>query len=127
MTDDPTRDVDVPEEEETGPDSFLGALATALHPAVLAKAGDELAELVAAVHEHRKKGELTLKVTLSPMKNLPDTVEAATSIKVTPPRPELPGKVLWPTSGGRLETSDPRQMTIRDIRAVNDPREEGVQ
>jgi hypothetical protein len=114
------------DQEEMSPEPFLAALQKALRPEVLAKAGDELGELIASVKAQGKKGRLTLTVELSPMKNVPDVVEVVGKVAVKPPEPPARAKAMWPTESGRLETNDPRQSELPGLSAV-EAREERAQ
>jgi len=114
------------EEQQAGPEPFLVALGKALRPEVLARAGDELGAVIAAVKEQGKKGRLTLTVELSPMKNVPDAVEVTAKVKAAPPEPPARAKAMWPTESGRLAESDPRQAQLPGLRAIDHDREEAV-
>lgn len=127
MTADPA---DHTSDHETAPDSdtaahedFLVALRKALRPEVLARAGDQLAEVVTAVAEHAKKGSLTLKLDLKPLGNGHEAVEVVATTKTSVPEPTPAVRFLWPTTRGRLETSDPRQQELPGIHAVTDTKD----
>lgn len=107
-------------DEPDGPEPFLLALNKALRPEILARAGDQLGEVIAAVREQGKKGRLTLTIDLAPMKNVPDAVEVTAKVKAAPPEPPARAKAMWPTEAGRLETSDPRQAQLPGLRAIDD-------
>lgn len=116
---------------QTGPDEgsyepFLAALNKAIRPEVLDEAAAELAEVVAAVKAQGKKGALTLKVELTPMKNVPDAVEVTTRIKSTAPEPPARATPMWPDEDGRLHRNDPRQQRLQfgAPRPVDDTRED---
>jgi hypothetical protein len=114
------------EVEQDGPEPFLVALGKALRPEILARAGDDLGAVIAAVREQGKKGRLQLTIELSPMKNVPDAVEVTAKVKATPPEPPARAKAMWPTEAGRLETSDPRQQSLPGLRPVDDDAQEAV-
>lgn len=97
------------EVDERGPDPFLVALSNSLRPEVLVEATDELARVIRSVHEHGKKGSLTLKLDLTPMKNNPEVAEVAASVTGKPARPAPRATPMWPTEDGRLSRKDPRQ------------------
>lgn len=117
MTDD--RDDTVGEDPVLQPDPFLAALKNALDPTVLLRAGDDLGELIQAVKDVRRKGTLTLTISIVPDKNHGSDVvfvQADTSVKA--PRPTPKARLLWPLDGGRLSTRDPRQLEIHGLSAI---------
>lgn len=77
---------------------------------------DNLAELTAAVVEHEKSGELSLKLKLKPNGG---TVIVTAEIKTTIPRPTRGSTLFFATSGGDLTRNDPRQeeFALRDVTA----------
>lgn len=105
----PTASTDVPPDDV---EPFLTALNKAIRPEVLDRAADALAEVVAAVKREAKKGTLTLKVELAPMKNVPDAVEVTCRVKADPPEPPARATPMWPDEDGRLHRNDPRQQRL---------------
>lgn len=109
------------------PEPFLPALRTAVRPEVLLRAGDDLATVIQAVKDTRKAGKFTLVIDVKPDEHDPSVaiVSADTTTKV--PRPSLHGRLLWPLDNGRLSTSDPRQMEIGGLTAVDGTRTDDAQ
>jgi hypothetical protein len=105
---------------------FLHALHRALRPEVLVQAGDELADLVEAVTELRKKGRLTMTVELTPHERVPDAVEITCRVKAVPPTPPPVARIMY-ADGGRLVQEDPRQTRLElGPRLVNPTPEEAA-
>jgi hypothetical protein len=78
---------------------------------------EKLNQLVKAVDETGKGGELTLKITLKPMKS--GAIEICDDVKIK--KPELPvgTSLFFPTVEGNLQRNDPRQTEIPGLREVS--------
>ncbi len=89
------------------------------------QAGEALQALVAAVQDTGKKGFVTVKVDVAPMKNadgmLITTVTVATKLPTVEPKPA----VFYADDDSNLVRSDPRQLTFDSLKEVPaDPRPE---
>lgn len=98
---------------------FLAALQDALRPEVLADASEQMAALVQAVKDQRKKGSLTLRIDLAPDSRVSDIVMVTARVATSPPKPDPIPKLMWTADGGHLALSDPKQHEIPGIRAVD--------
>ncbi|HZB28964.1 MAG TPA: hypothetical protein VE465_02240 [Streptosporangiaceae bacterium] len=79
----------------------------------------DMQTLTTAVREHGRKGELTIKFTVAPMRgNNALTVTARRSLKL--PEEEPVESVFFSDSDGNLVRDDPRQMQL-PLRTVNKP------
>lgn len=87
------RDLDIPHEEAT----------------------IKLGEVVDAVIETGKKGELTLKIKIA--KNGEGSVKLDTDITSKVPEPTIPSSIFFATSGGSLRKDNPNQpkLPLRDV------------
>lgn len=65
-------------------------------------------ELVSAVEQFHKSGELTLKLKLIPSKGDDGTFEIVPSIKVAIPEPDLPKALFYSDGHGSLVREPPR-------------------
>lgn len=89
------------------------------------QAGEALQTVVAAVLETGKKGNVTVRVDVAPMKNadglLVTTVTVATKLPVVEPKPA----VFYADDEHNLVRDDPRQLTFDSLREVPaDPKTE---
>lgn len=82
---------------------------------------DELQALVAAVAEHGKKGELVLKVTVTPSKGGAH-VTVSDEVKVKTPEGVRPESIFFIDAANNLVTKDPRQQTF-ELREAPTPTE----
>lgn len=82
------------------------------------KAGEALQRLVGAVVDTGKKGTMTVKVTVEPMKGAPDTM--VTTVVVDEKLPVLApkGAVFYADGDNNLTRQDPNQPTFEGLRDV---------
>ncbi|NUU22894.1 MAG: hypothetical protein HOV68_15490 [Streptomycetaceae bacterium] len=73
-------------------------------------------ELVAAVREHGKKGELNIKVVVEPMKGNSDALAVSGDVTLKAPRATPKAAIFFPDSSGNLLRDDPRQAAIPGLR-----------
>lgn len=83
-----------------------------------------LGEISAGVMEHRKAGELTLKLKVTPNGEASVFVDADIRAKV--PEPARARTLFFATSSGSLVRNDPRQesLQLRTVAETNDVRRE---
>jgi hypothetical protein len=83
----------------------------------------QLGELVNAVIEHRKAGELTLKLAIAP--NGEGSVKIKDKVTVKSPEPTRGETLFFTTSSGSLVRNDPRQerLPLRDVADKAETRE----
>lgn len=87
---------------------------------LLVEIGRELADLVDAVETHRKKGTLTLTLTLVPQ-GKGNALAVLDDVTTKPPRAERDGSIWFADEDGSLTRTDPRQQTFEDgLRVVED-------
>lgn len=86
---------------------------------------EQLADLVDAVEETRKKGKLVLTIAVEPLPKS-DALVVKDSIKTTLPTPERDITVMF-ADDGRLTRDNPRQPAIPGIRAVDGGRTDDPQ
>lgn len=82
---------------------------------------EELAELAQAIRDHRKKGTLTLTLTLKPEVGRNGDVTMVTispDIKVSKPQPPRISSRMWLTHDGDLLRDDPDQGSL-DLKTVD--------
>ncbi|SDD94022.1 hypothetical protein SAMN05216337_1017100 [Bradyrhizobium brasilense] len=79
-------------------------------------ASQRLAELIMAVDETNKAGELTLKIKVKPAKGGGSEKTLSIDVKSKVPEMDLPEAVFFSDQEGNLHRSDPAQqeMTFRD-------------
>lgn len=87
-------------------------------------AATAMQELVAAVNEHGKKGELTLKVVVQPLKGNATALSVSGEVTTKPPRPEPATSVFFHDAAGNLLRDDPRQVALPGLRRVDLPNNE---
>lgn len=83
-------------------------------------AADAMREIVAAVQETGKTGELTIKLKFS--KNSENSVTVKDDIKVKVPEMARGASVFYVTADGRMQRNDPEQPVmgvVRDADALN--------
>lgn len=102
----------------TDPDDrqpFAAFLAAYQRGQLNSQLGDDLAELVAAVAEHGKKGELNLKVTVKPAgANAGAQLLVACETTFKPPKPTPPEQIFWADDDGQLLRNDPNATPLFD-------------
>lgn len=83
---------------------------------------DELSEglrdLVARVEETGKKGSITYKVIVSPLKGDTTTLEVSDKIALDLPEHDRPGGVFYADGDHNLVRNDPRQLPLDGLREV---------
>lgn len=85
-----------------------------------AEVSEALNELVAAVVEHRKGGELTFKVSVKPAgKGTGNVVEVVDKVSVKLPEAERGGAIFFADANANLSRSNPDQPEL-PLRAVAD-------
>lgn len=85
-----------------------------------AELGQALADLVDAVETHRKKGTLTLTLTLEPQ-GKGNALSVIDDVTIKPPRAERDGSIWFADQDGSLSRTDPRQQSFADgLRSVPD-------
>lgn len=85
----------------------------------------KLQEVVAAVIEHGKKGNLTLKLEVSPSKD-GMTVFVTDDVKHNPPKADRGGSIMFPDAKGNLHRQDPNQMRLERFHVVETANDETV-
>lgn len=83
------------------------------------EATDALAELVNAVMETGKAGELTIKLRLTKASRGSGALVIRDTVTVKRPAEEILETILYATPEGSLLTQDPRQQTL-DLKKVED-------
>lgn len=79
------------------------------------QAATAIQELVNAVREHGRKGELTLKVTVQPLKGNPNALNVSGEVTVKPPKPEPAAGIFFYDKDGNLLRENPKQATIPGV------------
>lgn len=83
---------------------------------------DQMQELVNAVEATGKGGSLTLKLDVKPFAKHGGAMIVKDTIKLTAPKIESSGTVLFATPEGNLQRKDPRQDDLPGIRLADDTR-----
>jgi hypothetical protein len=83
------------------------------------QAAELMQELVAAVREHGKKGELVLKIAVEPMKGNPDALSVSGDVTSKPPRPTPVAAIFFADTDGNLLRDDPRQIALPGLRVLD--------
>lgn len=91
--------------------TFASWVAEQRQGALHAELSEKLAELTAACMEHRKKGVLTLKVTVEPQKDKV-TLFVSDDVKLSLPEGDRPSALYFADDAGNLSRNDPRQLEI---------------
>lgn len=73
-------------------------------------------ELVNAVNELGKKGELTLKLVVQPLKGNTTALSVSGEVTVKAPKPEPATAVFFYDAAGNLMRDDPKQAEIPNLR-----------
>jgi hypothetical protein len=79
-------------------------------------ASSKLAELIMAVDETNKAGDITIKIKVKPAKGGGSEKTLAIDVKAKIPEAELPEAIFFSDAEGNLHRTDPAQaeMTFRD-------------
>lgn len=77
-----------------------------------------LADVAFAVRETGKRGSITLRIDITPMKGVHGAVQIADVIGVKEPQKERPAPVFFVTESGRVQKDDPQQPTFEGLREV---------
>jgi hypothetical protein len=85
------------------------------------EAGEKLAEVVAAVIEHGKKGSLTLTINVEPQKGDGNLVIVTDEVKAKVPKAPSPASAFFSDDHGNLSRRDPRQPEITGLRDASEP------
>lgn len=72
----------------------------------------EMAKVVTAVNDARKAGIMTLKLKVSPLKNVPEAVSFGASISISLAQPDLDNALFYPDVAGNLHRNNPQQARI---------------
>lgn len=100
--------------------SFSQHLAQLGKGMVDAELSEELVELVKAVRETRKKGTLTLRLSMKIEDGTEDMVRVAVeTLKTNKPEPARPAGIFWSTYDGDLLRQDPAQQDLPTLREAN--------
>lgn len=90
--------------------------------AVADDAAERLQDLVAAVNETGKKGQLVLTITVQPLKGNTHAVNVSGEVSLKAPKPEAHAGVFFFDKDGNLLRENPKQATIpgvvREIKQV---------
>ncbi|MFI6910139.1 hypothetical protein ACIBKY_53425 [Nonomuraea sp. NPDC050394] len=78
-------------------------------------------DLVAAVREHGKKGELTLKIVVEPMKGNEDALAVSGDVTLKAPKAPPRAAIFFADDSGNLLRDDPRQIALPGLRRVDLP------
>lgn len=95
--------------------SFVDTLRDVRGGEVLEDLSDKLQELVSAVQVAGAAGELTLKITVKPMKGSTEAVVVTDDIKCKTPVIKSSGTVMFPTPEGNLQRNHPKQDDLPGI------------
>lgn len=101
--------------------AFTDVLKDIKRGAVSDEATVGLADLANAVRRARRKGTITIKLTLSPDKHDEDVVDVEASVVVSAPRRALPKATFFLSDDGSLRRDDPKQTTLDDALAETNP------
>ncbi|MEV4174019.1 hypothetical protein [Nonomuraea sp. NPDC049709] len=83
--------------------------------AVADQAATALQELVSAVNELGKKGEMTVKITVQPLKGNSQALNVSGDVTSKPPRPEPAAGVFFFDEDGNLLRDNPKQAAIPGV------------
>lgn len=81
---------------------------------------EQLADVVAAVEEHRKKGKVVLTIEVEPYKDTTEALAVRDSIKVTIPEPDRDATLMF-ADRGRITRHNPRQGELPGLSVVDGP------
>jgi hypothetical protein len=85
------------------------------------RASEELQRVVTAVRDTGKKGVLTVKVSVEPMKNAPDTLLTTVVVDAKVPEDAPKAAVFYADEDGNLTRTDPNQLQFDGLREVDQP------
>lgn len=85
------------------------------------QAATGMQELVAAVREHGKKGELVLKIVVEPMKGNEDALAVSGDVTSKIPKAAPKAAIFFADDDGNLLRDDPRQIALPGLRRVDLP------
>lgn len=105
-----------PAAKRQGFTEFLAALD---YGAIDDEATHELNELVHAVTETGKPGEITLVIKIKPVGKA-GQVELASDLRVKKPKPVRGKTLMFATPDNNLQREDPRQRTLDGVKTVAD-------
>jgi hypothetical protein len=90
-------------------------------------ASERLSELIMAVDQTRKAGEITIKIKVKPAKDGGAEKTLAIDVKTKIPELDLPEAIFFSDAGGNLHRTDPTQqeMRFRDAAAADNERTSG--
>jgi hypothetical protein len=101
--------------------NFSDVLGSVEGGTVFNQINDELQDLVVAVTEHRKAGEITVTLKVSP--NGERAVSVTAAFKSKQPQPAKGVTIFYADGGGNLLRKDPRQPELPLREVVDEPRE----
>lgn len=82
---------------------------------------EALHDLTAAVVEHGKAGELSLRIKVAPLGADTTQLKVTAAVAVKLPRPEPHPSIFWADDDGNLSRNDPQQLAFGDLHAANTP------
>ena len=91
---------------------FADILSEVQRGAVADDAATELAKLVAAVKETRKKGSITVTLVVAPMSGNDEVVNVSGTVTTKPPRAAAPASIFYTGAGGNLSRNDPNALEL---------------
>lgn len=95
--------------------SFVDTMRDVRGGEVLEDLSNKLQELVAAVQSTGGSGELSLKISVKPMKGSTEAVVVTDDIKCKTPVLKSAGTVMFPTPEGNLQRNHPKQDDLPGI------------
>jgi hypothetical protein len=84
-------------------------------------AAQAMQELVAAVREHGKKGEIVLKIVVEPMKGNEDALAVSGDVTLKAPKAAPKAAIFFADPDGNLLRDDPRQAALPGLRVLDKP------
>lgn len=90
---------------------FAAVIQEHRHGALHAELSESLADVVRAVREENKHGEITLKLRVGPGPT-PGTVVLSPTVTAKRPEPPLEAAIFYDDDEGNLSREDPRQMAM---------------
>jgi hypothetical protein len=113
--------------DETQTRPFAAVLQELHKGNVHAELSQLLHELVAAVRDTGKKGTLTVKLDVKPIKpGQVDTLEVTATVTANPPRVDTPTTVFFTDQTGNLTREDPDRANQLPLREIVGGRQEGA-
>lgn len=98
--------------EETSPPEFLAFLAAHARGRTADQLSERMAELVVAVRETGKPGQITLTVKVTPDGKVPAAVRVEDKIAAKVPELDRPAAMWFATEDGSLSNTPPDQFTF---------------